>query len=189
MNVHLEELKKIVEEYIKPFGAHDFEHTLRVYETCLYIGSKKGADMSILLPAALLHDIGRAYPRHAYIGSKLAEMILLENGYSIKKIEKICNAIETHSFSEKKIPNSLEAKVLSDADKLDAMGAVGIYRTAIFNTMSNGNLETTIEHFHNKLLKLIDLLYTDIALQLALSRHKFMKEFLKQIEIELNMND
>jgi uncharacterized protein len=189
LKAHLEKLKKIVEEYTKPFGAHDFEHTLRVYENCLYIGPKKGADMSILLPAALLHDIGRAYPRHAYYGSKLAEAILLENGYSIKKIKKICNAIATHSFSEKKIPNSLEAKILSDADKLDAMGAVGIYRTAIFNAMSHGNLKTTIEHFYNKLLKLKNLLYTDIAIQLALSRHEFMKEFLNQLEIELNLTD
>jgi uncharacterized protein len=187
LKVHLEKLKKIVKEYTKTFGAHDFEHTLRVYETCTYIGSKKGADMSILLPAALLHDIGRAYPRHAYYGSKLAEAILLENKYSIEKIEKICNAIETHSFSEKKIPNSLEAQILSDADKLDAMGAIGMYRTAIFNAMSQGNLETTIKHFHKKLLKLKDLLYTDTAQQLAQSRHEFMKEFLNQIEIELNM--
>ena len=189
MKVHLEKLKNIVEEYTKSFEAHDLEHTLRVYETCSYIGSKKGADMSILLPSALLHDIGRAYPRHAYIGSKLAEKILLENGYSRKKIEKICYAIESHSFTEKKIPNSLEAKILSDADKLDAMGAIGIYRTVIFNALSHGNLETIIEHFHNKLLKLKDLLYTDIAQQLALSRHKFMKEFLKQIEIELTLTD
>ncbi len=187
MKVHLGKLKKIVKEYTKTFGTHDFEHTLRVYETCSFIGSKQGADMSILLPAAILHDIGRAYPRHAYYGSKLAEAILLENNYTIDKIEKICNAIETHSFSGKKIPNSLEGKILSDADKLDAMGAIGIYRTAIFNAMSHGNLETTIKHFNNKLLKLKDLLYTDTAQQLALSRHEFMEEFLNQIEIELNL--
>lgn len=187
LEANLNRLKKIAEDYIKPIGSHNFEHTLRVFNTCSHIGYQMNADMSILLYSALLHDIGRTHPHHALAGSKIAEKVLRELRFNREQIDKICDAIETHSFSGQKKPKTLEAKILSDADKLDAMGAIGIYRTAAYTAEKGRKIEESIQHFHTKLLKLKDSLYTDIAKELAVSRHGFMKDFLSQIERELKI--
>jgi len=113
----------------------------------------------------------------------MARKILSELGYS--KIDEIIHAIEAHSFSAGNKATSLEAKILSDADKLDALGATGIYRAAQYSVEHNRPMEDYIAHFHEKLLKLVDLLYTEEAKNLALKRHMFMEKYLVQLEKEL----
>lgn len=144
-----------------------------------------GADMSILLPASLLHDIGRYTYDHALEGAKIARCILKSLGVEEARIKAITASIVTHSFSQGREPITIEAKVLSDADKLDAMGALGIYRAAMYNMTCNRTLEDFVAHFHNKLLKLRKNLYTEEAKFFSKSKHAFMLDFLAQLNIEL----
>jgi uncharacterized protein len=164
-------------------GSHGYEHTERVIQTCKVIGKALNADMDILIPAAILHDIGREYPNHAKKSAEMAQTILTEQGYP--KIDEIVHAIEVHSFSAGGEAMTLEAQILSDVDKLDAIGATGIYRAAQFGTEHDRPIEEFIAHFHEKLLTLKDLMYTDMALELAEKRHKYMKEYLIQLDKEL----
>lgn len=178
-------LRARVVEKIPEYGTHGFEHTNRVFELCKKIGKKMGADMSILLPAALLHDIARDEENHAYVSAEKARYILKEFSYNVSKIEAICDAISTHSFSNNKQPIELEAKILSDADKLDAMGAIGIYRAAMYSNEKSRNQEDFIAHFNEKLLTLKGLLFTDIGKKLGEERHQYMVNYLKELNREL----
>ena len=186
MNEQLRTIWDIVEKDIPAHGTHGFEHTKRVYELCRGIGEDSDADMSILLPAALLHDIARGEPNHAIAGAYKAREILLELNYDAVKMDAICYAISTHSFSGEKKPQSLEAKILSDADKLDAMGAVGIYRAAMYSGELLRSKENFISHFYDKLLTLKDLMFTDAAQALAEERHQYMVEYLEELDKELS---
>lgn len=183
----LEELKKHIKNRLSIHGTHGYEHTLRVLKTCKFLGGKMDADMMVLLPAAILHDIARETENHAKEGAVLAGSILAKYNLSNEKIGAICHAIESHSFSGRKKPQSLEAKILSDADKLDAMGAIGIYRVSSYSGENMRSLDEAINHFHDKLLHLKDFIYTDEALKLAVARHKFMLNFLNELREELDL--
>ncbi len=166
-------------------GCHGYEHTERVMKLCRVLGERLGADMSVLIPAAILHDIGRGKDGHAERGAEIAGILLKENGFSPDKIEKVVEAIRVHSFSEGLEAASLEAQILSDADKLDAMGAIGIYRAGQYSGEHDRSLEDYVRHFHDKLLTLKDLLYTDEARKLAENRHSFMESYLEEFVKEL----
>jgi uncharacterized protein len=181
----LEEMTIEIKQLLPAYGTHGFEHTMRVYKTCIHIGKIEQADQSILIPAALLHDFSREEHNHAEAGAEKAKSILRRYNYSENQIEKISQVISTHSFSAKKTPKTLDAKILSDADKLDALGAIGIYRTATYSGEHERSIEEFIRHFHEKLLKLIDLLFTDEAKKMAVKRTKYMKKYLTQLEEEL----
>ncbi|MHA2007500.1 MAG: HD domain-containing protein [Promethearchaeota archaeon] len=172
---------------------HGFSHTERVYELCLKIGSEIGANMFILKVSALLHDIGRIIEKnstfqenHAELSAKIASDFLNTNNFEISEGDKnnIIHSIRAHSFSNNIIPETIEAKILSDADKLDALGAIGLYRTVGYTIKKKGRLEQVIEHLENKILKLKDLLYLDISKEIAKEReliiHDFYKDLLKQ---------
>jgi uncharacterized protein len=182
----LDELWTQVKKKIPAYGCHGIDHTIRVYNLCEKIGYKLNADMEVLLPAAILHDIARDMPNHSINGGKLANQLL--SNYNVPKDirEKISHAISTHSFSEKLKPQTLEAMILSDADKLDAIGAVGVYRAATYSSEIHRPIEDFIEHFHEKLLGLKDLLYSDEAKKIAEERHRFLLKYLDQIQKELN---
>lgn len=186
MSAGLEQLERIVSDLMPPHGTHGLEHTMRVYRTCMALGKALGADMSILLPAVLLHDFVRDGEDHASASSVKAGEILRDLNYPENKIEKISKTIGAHSFSAGRMPESLEAKVLSDADKLDAMGALGIYRAAMYSAENGRPLDDYIAHFSEKLLTLKDMMFTDEARRLAESRHGFLLNYLEQIEDELN---
>jgi uncharacterized protein len=176
-----------VKARLPKLGTHGYEHTKRVFKTCEIIGKRLKADLDILLPAALLHDIARNIENHAVASADVARDILESLGFTPNSIKAITAAISTHSFSRGISPTSLEAKILSDADKLDAMGAIGIYRAAMFSAENNRPISKYIAHFHEKLLNLRDTLCTIEAQHLAESRHKFMRNYLEQLVWELSL--
>jgi len=185
----LSALWKLAGKLMPRSGSHNIEHIRRVYGVCLLLGRKLGADLSILLPAAILHDIGRRREvvDHVEESARLSEEVLKELGVNEQGIKRTVEAIRTHSFGGDRRPMSLEAEILSDADKLDAMGAVGIYRAAAYVSENDRTIDDFIDHFNEKLLKLLDLLYTKPAREMALQRRKFMVRYLKQLDDELRL--
>jgi uncharacterized protein len=188
--------------------AHDFQHVMRVYKNAKLIGQREGASMEILLPAVLLHDLV-VYPKGSAKSSTssdesadLAEKILQRYGYSKDKINRISYCIRMHSYSKRIVPTSLEGRILQDADRLDALGAIGIARTfsvggsekrTFYNAddpfrRSARKLDDkrwTLDHFQRKLLKLKDLMHTQTAKKIAQERTKFMTLFIRQLKMEL----
>jgi len=145
VNDKLIKIQKIAEkEYQKNPNDHGFDHILRVVNLCRKIGRAEGAKMKILLPAALLHDLGQAEETadnsldHAEIGAKKAEKILCKLNWDQKEIEQIKDAVLSHRFRTNYQPKTLEAKVLFDADKLDGSGAIGIVRGSIWVANQGG---------------------------------------------------
>lgn len=122
-------------------SAHDMDHVMRVYAMALKIATKeKGVDMDILKAATLLHDIARVKEDddvtgkicHAEESAKMCEPILKKIGYNAQKIEKIKHCILSHRFKNSHVPESIEAKILFDADKLDSLGAIVIMRAGMW---------------------------------------------------------
>lgn len=186
--MHGELLDRLMEESKrrqKLNGCHGFEHTERVVALCRALGERLGADMSVLIPAAVLHDVGRGEDGHAEKGAENAKRILEEHDVSSEKVARIVDAVRVHSFSGGLEAASLEAQILSDADKLDAMGAVGVYRTGQYSGEHDRSLDEYIGHFHEKLLTLRGLLYTDEARKLAEGRHRFMESYIEEFMKEL----
>jgi len=170
-------------------SSHDRDHVERVVKLAVYIARREGADVEVVKKSAELHDIARDKPNHAIESAKLAREILRKEGYDEEFIESVAHCIEAHSFSSGVEPKTLEAKVLSDADKLDAIGAIGIARAFIFSGEKGRSIEETLKHFEEKLLKLKDLLYTKTAKELAKERHEFLVKFYEQIKKELKFCD
>jgi uncharacterized protein len=181
--------------------AHDFDHVLRVLALAERIGQAEGADLEIVRAAALLHDVGgRHRPGHAQTGAQRAREIL--QGHPPEKIEAVAQAIATHSFREKSTPQTLEARVLYDADKLDAIGAIGVARAyavsgqmgqrlwapvlADYRWEARGTIEHTAVHeFVFKLSRLKETLFTPTAKAIAEERHRYMVEFFSRLEREV----
>ena len=203
----LDSLKNEVEKEIENDSAHDFEHTMRVYKNAQKICKKEKANEKLVLSAALLHDV-ISYPK-SYKRSKMSSIhsakkskkILGKFDFSKEEIAIISDAIRDHSFSQNKIPKTLEGQILQDADRLDALGAIGIAR--VFAT--GGSLKRpfyniddpfckkrtpddkiwTVDHFFRKLLKLESLMNTKSGKAEAKKRTRILKEFLNQLKQEL----
>ena len=144
-------------------GGHDVDHTMRVYRNALLIAEKEqDCDWLITALAALLHDADD----HKLFGTKEnanARTFLLENQVPQQMADRICEAINTVSFSQNKgrIPDTPEGKVVQDADRLDAMGAVGIARTFAYGGEHGRPMKESVQHFYDKLLKLKSLMNTE----------------------------
>jgi uncharacterized protein len=169
---------------------HGFPHVERVHNTSLQLGKELGANLLLLKIAAFLHDIGRIKEKkdisnrnHAEISAEMALKFLKSNDLKLSEveIENTIHCIRSHSFSNSTEPKTLEAKILSDADKLDALGAIGLYRTIGFTVMKNGDLDQVIEHLENKILKLKDLMYLDISKKIAEDREQIIYDFYRKI--------
>lgn len=169
--------------------AHDRGHVERVAKIAKFIAEKEGGNVEVVVKSAELHDIARSAKNHAIESAKIAEKLLREQGFKEDFINAVKHAIETHSFSAKIQPQTLEAKILSDADKLDAIGAIGVARAFMFSGENNRSIEETLKHFEEKLLKLRDLLYTETAKKIAKERHEFLKIFYEQIKREMAFED
>ncbi len=167
--------------------SHDRGHVERVKRLAVYLAKKEGADVEIVEKAAELHDIARDKENHSIEGAKIAREILRSHGYDDDFIERVAHCIESHAFSSGVKPQTLEAKILSDADKLDAMGAIGVARAFLYSRERSRSLEETIEHFDEKLLKLYYLLNTKTAKKIGEDRHRFLKEFYDRIKRELEL--
>ncbi len=166
-------------------GSHDNGHVERVMKLAVYIARMEGADVEVVKRSAELHDIARDSPNHAIESAKVARDILRGEGYDEDFIERVVHCIESHSFSSGVKPKTLEAKVLSDADKLDAIGAIGVARAFMFSGEKGRSIEDTLKHFEEKLLKLKDLMYTETAKKIAEDRHEFLRMFYERLKKEL----
>lgn len=194
MDTELEKIRTYVKTTLEQSGSHGFDHILRVTRLCEIIGNVEQAEMKILLPAALLHDIARPLEKekgipHEIEGAKIAEQYLRSVHYPEEYIPKITHAIRTHRFRSDQKPGTPEAKILSDADKLDAMGAIGIARTFMRAVEHGGGMENAIAHFHDKLLKLKDRMYTESGRKIAGERHRFLMTFLDTLASEMNSSN
>lgn len=190
-------------------GSHGWDHTERVVKLALHIGKKEHADLIILELAALLHDIGRKSEDesfgevcHAEEGAKLAERILKRFCISDETIKSVANCIRHHRFRKKSRPDTLEAKIIFDADKLDAIGAVGIGRAFLFagengaklynapevdisKTRAYSSEDTAYREFFHKLRHVHKRMLTKTGRRLAKKRHEFMLKFFDRLNEEV----
>ena len=174
-------------EYVKTLfsgnsDGHDANHTLRVYKNVqLLLKSYPEADSFISLLSALLHDVDD-HKLFKTQNNDNARNFLQENGLSEELIENICEIINSVSFSKNKgkTPRTIEGQIVQDADRLDAIGAIGIARTFAYGGRTGRSLEDSIQHFYDKLLLLKDEMNTEAALKIAIMRHEYMDNFLKE---------
>jgi uncharacterized protein len=198
------------------YGAHDsahgFDHVLRVWRLAERIGREEGADMLVLQAAALLHDVGRAEEArtgvcHAQASATQAQAIL--RGHPPERVEAVTQAIAQHRFRGGQRPTSLEGQVLFDADKLDAIGAIGVARAYAIAGAQNQHLwadvsedyaqrspqagrddltdaaHTPLHEFHFKLARLKDTLFTATGKRLAEERHRVMVAYFARLAQEV----
>ena len=203
----LDLIKTDIKKIMHNDTAHDFDHIMRVYKNAQQIIKKEKANEKLVLSAVLLHDIvsfpksDKCSKNSSIESAKKAKIILKKYDFTLDEITIVCDAISEHSFSQKKIPKTIEGKILQDADRLDALGAIGIAR--VFATggslrRSFYNLDDpfckkripddktwTLDHFFEKLLKLEFLMNTKSGKIEAKKRTKILKDFLKQLKYEI----
>ena len=194
MDEKIDTMRNYVNGVMHQPGSHGLDHVLRVEFLCEIIGKEEHADMRVLIPAALFHDIARPLEKekgipHEEAGALMAERFLRSIRYDEERIPKITHAIRTHRYRSPEKPETREAWILSDADKLDAMGAVGIARTFIRAGEHRGEIRDAVDHMHDKLLKLRSLMYTGTAKKIAEERHRFLGVFLQELTGEMTLPD
>jgi uncharacterized protein len=204
MKSTIEDIKAFAMEcFSKAKGSHDWDHTRRVYNLCMHMGEVEGADMDVLRIAAYLHDVGRPYQDeskgsvcHGEKGAEMARALLEDYPVSDAQKANIIHAIKSHRFRGMSKPHTLEAKILFDADKLDAIGAIGIARTFQFAgevgaKLHNPSVEpedtepyteedTGYREFKLKLSRIKDRMLTAAGRRMAGERHAFMELFFER---------
>lgn len=223
--IMIEEVRKIVSEKLG-CSAHDLEHTFRVYNNCLRISENmKNVDLEVLKYASLLHDIARieedndntGKTDHALLGAEQAREILTKLGKNKDFIDKVSSAIRTHRYRNGLIPETIEGKILYDADKLDVIGMIGIcrsymiageYKQRIYNDSdlseyiktnleggkTNGKIKDISLHspnieFLTKDINIPNTMFTETGKKIARKRIKKMQEFFDDLKDEINGND
>lgn len=187
--------------------AHDLQHVVRVVNSAKRLCSLEGAQLNIVVPAAYLHDCF-AYPKDhpqrassSRLAADKAVQFLSELHYPAEYLAAIHHAIVAHSFSAKVVPNTLEAKIVQDADRLDALGAIGIARCmqvsaslgrplyapedAFCKARAADDSAYTLDHFYKKLLLLAKQMHTASAKAEAGQRTQFMRQYLLQLGCEM----
>jgi uncharacterized protein len=190
-------------------AVHDFDHVLRVLALAERIGQAEGADLEIVRTAALLHDVGRAQAEaedldHAAVAASRAREILA--GQPPARVEAVVHAIAAHRFRTGSEPTTLEARVLFDADKLDAIGAVGVARAFAYGGARGQRLwvsvesvdlarwqeegddpdaHTPIHEFVVKLSRIKERLFTSTGRSVAEERHAYMVGFFERLDAEV----
>ncbi|MCQ5377414.1 MAG: HD domain-containing protein [Candidatus Methanomethylicia archaeon] len=182
----LPEIERLCRSAFSEFGAHGWEHVERVRSLCRSIGASEGADLEVLDAAALFHDAARGAKDHALAGAEYAKETLTSMGFSPSFCARVHSAISSHSFSSGRAAETLEGKVLADADRLDAMGAIGIYRTIQQNCERKLPAERVAEHISEKLIKLAPLLYTETARRIGSKRAAILQLYLDSLQEELS---
>jgi uncharacterized protein len=192
----------IKEIFSKDSSGHDYYHSIRVYKNAINIAQKEGGNMLLIKLAALLHDVDDRKLFNTSERLDNARQFLTENGVEEESIEEICKIIKSVSFSGNgtKVPDSIEGKIVQDADRLDAIGAIGIARTFAYGGHKGrpiyepsdkpienmtakeyeNHISNSINHFYEKLLKLKDLINTETAKSIAEKRHVYMEGYLEE---------
>lgn len=197
----------IKEKFEDDHSGHDYYHSVRVYNLATFICKKENANLETVQLASLLHDVDDYKLFGGNTGTySNAETFLKDNKISDEKIKLICDIISSISFkgTDTQVPQSIEGKIVQDADRLDAIGAIGIARVFAYGGNKNRDIHipeekardnmnfkeystyhgTSINHFYEKLLKLKDLMNTETAKKMAESRHKYMENFLSEFYVE-----
>jgi uncharacterized protein len=204
----LERLRSAARRACDPHGpAHDFAHVERVHDLARQIARSEGGDLEVVTGAALLHDLFQyrkdhpLAPRSSERAAEEARKLLAESGFPEAKIEPVCACIREHSYSAGAEPSSLEAAILQDADRLDAMGAIGVARWAatcgetrrpfyapqdpLCRERIPDDLTYGFDHFPRKLLRLQMGIHTRAGKRLAEDRATFLRAFFDQFGKEL----
>jgi len=201
----------VKEELQNAEGGHDWFHIERVYKNALLISESENVDKTVVALGALLHDIAdsKFYNGDESVGPRKAGQFLKSQNVSEEIIEQVLKIIENVSFkggNKNQEFHSKELEVVQDADRLDALGAIGIARTFNYGGFKNRKLydpeikpnlnmtpseykvsdAPTINHFYEKLLLLKDRMNTETGRKIAAERHVFMETFLKQFYAEWN---
>jgi len=187
-------------------AVHDFDHVLRVLALAERLAREEGADWEIVRTAALLHDVARGQADrmihdHAQAGAQFARQLLA--GHPPERVEAVAHAIAAHRFRGGTAPQTVEARVLHDADKLDAIGAIGVARAfaygghegqRLWGEVAEGYVETRdtrrehtpVHEFQFKLRRIKDRLLTASGRALAEERHAFMVAFYERLDQEVH---
>lgn len=192
-------------------STHDMFHIERVEDLCMRIREKEGGDEQVLRLAALLHDVGIVKEHqqggdHAQYSAEIAQEFLTVAGADKGLIDHVTACIRSHRFSRGLEAQTLEAKILQDADRIDALGAVGIFRSLVSmgalralrssigtvkETSTNAYMEDPLEGFYDymekKPFKILNTLNTDTGKKIALERINFMEEYLKKLKLEVEI--
>ena len=203
----LELLKEEIKSKMYNDSAHDFDHVIRVYKNAYKICRTEKANRKLVLAAVLLHDLV-SYPKSdkrsklsSIQSAEASKKILIKYGFTDKEIKIVSEAIRDHSFSQNKVPQSIEGKILQDADRLDALGAVGIARTFAVGGAENrpffspedpfcknrppDDQKWTLDHFYKKLLLLESRMNTNSGKAEAKKRTKILRGFLSNLKNEI----
>lgn len=194
-----EAIEIVKERFETDTTGHDFNHMMRTFSNARYLQEKEGGDLFIILVAALFHDL----PDHKLTSNPEAEYARIRNwleekGVAKTDIDHILHCIRSVSYRGGKNPyqpQTIEAKIVQDADRLDALGAIGIARAFAYGGSKNRkmydleeeNAPTTVQHFYDKLLLLKDLMQTETGRKIAEERTEFMQTFLKQLKKEISV--
>ncbi|CAI0943711.1 HD domain-containing protein [Serratia fonticola] len=184
-------------------GSHDVAHLHRVWKNSRQISQDEGGDQQILCAAVLLHDcvaVEKNSPQHhlaSRMAAEKASIALASLGWSVDSINKTAHAIEAHSFSAAIPPQTLEAKILQDADRLDAIGMIGVarcfyiggrMRSALYDAADPlaqqrqyDDKRFTLDHFETKLFKLQEGFQTEAGRRMAALRTQRMRRFLSEL--------
>jgi len=202
-----EKLREYVKKRLENDAAHDFEHIMRVFKNAKIISRKEKGNMRMITAAVLLHDI-IAYPKSdprsknsSLESAEESKKILKKYDFTQDEIKIISDAIRDHSFSRRVVPQTLEGKILQDADRLDALGSIGIARTFAVGGAENrpfynkddpfckkrspDDKSWTLDHFYKKLLLLEKTMNTKTGKVLARKRIIIMKKFLDELKKEI----
>ena len=208
MRLEIDEARQL---YGEADSVHDFDHILRVLALAERIAEAEGADAVVVRTAALLHDWGRAeavaqHLDHAQVAASRARTWLIARDYPLAQIEAVTHAIAAHRFRTDPAPATLEAQVLFDADKLDAIGAIGVARAFAYGGAHNQRLwaplaavdlarweaegdnprqHTPVHEFVVKLSRIKDRLYTPEGRAIAAERHAYMAAFYERLTAEV----
>ncbi|MCO4787205.1 MAG: HD domain-containing protein [Marinomonas atlantica] len=208
----LNELERYFKTYVvkrmQSDNAHDLAHIERVVKQAKRLAADEGAESALVVAAAWLHDVVN-YPKDhpnrcqaSFDSASSVEPFLKELGFDYSQITAIQHAIITHSFSAQVTPRTLEAQVVQDADRLDALGAIGIARCMMVGGQLSRLLyeledpfcserepndsEFTLDHFYQKLLRLEATFQTQAGRAEAARRTQFMRKYLEQLRFEIN---
>lgn len=221
MDNKIEKIREIVKEELSQCAAHGFDHTERVYNLAIKIAETEDIDLEVVKIATLLHDIGGKRETddntgkidHASESAKMARPILENLGYPEKKIKHIQDCILSHRYRNEHAPTTKEAQLIFDADKIDALGAIGLARmfawigrnnAFIYKKMNveeyikdnlggkiDGRIQDKTKHsaqinYETKVKHIVNLLHTKKGKEIGAERTKFFKDFLDRMEREIN---